>query len=115
MAITKYIVDAMDGTISVRSEQGKGSEFHVVLDLEKAEERAMDTLQGWSVLVVDSDQRLCNNTVRSLMSLDVHAQGCQRADQAMEELAGLLTRYTGATIHARGIVTAQEPVMEISR
>ena len=32
-----------------------------------------------------------------------------------EELAGLLTRYTGATIHARGIVTAQEPVMEISR
>ncbi|MCI8414051.1 MAG: response regulator [Ruminiclostridium sp.] len=87
MAITKYIVDAMDGTISVRSEQGKGSEFHVVLDLEKAEERAMDTLQGWSVLVVDSDQRLCNNTVRSLMSLDVHAQGCQRADQAMEELA----------------------------
>ena len=36
MAITKCIVDAMDGTISVRSEQGQGSEFHVVLDLEKA-------------------------------------------------------------------------------
>ena len=36
MAITKYIVDAMGGTISVRSEQGQGSEFHVVLDLERA-------------------------------------------------------------------------------
>ena len=36
MAITKCIVDAMGGTISVRSEQGRGSEFHVVLDLEKA-------------------------------------------------------------------------------
>ncbi len=36
MAITKYIVDAMDGTISVRSEQGQGSEFHIVLDLERA-------------------------------------------------------------------------------
>ncbi len=36
MAITKYIVDAMGGTISVRSEQGQGSEFHVVLDLKKA-------------------------------------------------------------------------------
>lgn len=36
MAITKYIVDAMGGTISVRSEQGHGSEFHVVLDLERA-------------------------------------------------------------------------------
>lgn len=36
MAITKYIVDAMGGTISVRSEQGQGSEFHVALDLERA-------------------------------------------------------------------------------
>ena len=36
MAITKYIVDAMGGTISVRSEQGQGSEFHVVVDLERA-------------------------------------------------------------------------------
>ena len=36
MSISKYIVDAMDGTISVRSEQGQGSEFHVVLDLKRA-------------------------------------------------------------------------------
>nr|WP_325200777.1 ATP-binding protein [uncultured Oscillibacter sp.] len=36
MAITKCIVDAMGGTISVRSEQGRGSEFHVALDLERA-------------------------------------------------------------------------------
>ena len=42
MAITKYIVDAMDGVISVHSEQGKGSTFHVVLDLQKAAEREPD-------------------------------------------------------------------------
>ena len=36
MAITKYIVEMMDGTIEVSSELGKGSEFHVMLDLEKA-------------------------------------------------------------------------------
>ena len=29
MAITKYIADAMGGTIRVQSELGKGSEFHV--------------------------------------------------------------------------------------
>ena len=44
MAITKCIVDAMEGTISVQSEQGKGSEFHVVLDLEKAAEQEHDNL-----------------------------------------------------------------------
>ncbi len=36
MTITKCIVDAMGGSISVRSEPGQGSEFHVMLDLEKA-------------------------------------------------------------------------------
>lgn len=39
MAITKYIVDAMGGDIQVASEVGKGTEFHVILDLQKAEEQ----------------------------------------------------------------------------
>ncbi len=42
MAITKYIVDAMKGTIEVASEQGKGTEFHVTLDLEKAPKQEAD-------------------------------------------------------------------------
>ena len=36
MAITKYIVDMMDGTIEIESSRNEGSEFHIVLDLEKA-------------------------------------------------------------------------------
>ena len=48
MTITKYIVDAMGGSISVRSEQGKGSEFHVALDLEKAPEREVDARNGFA-------------------------------------------------------------------
>ena len=72
MAITKCIVDAMDGDISVRSEQGKGSEFHVVLNLERAAEPAPDAgLSVGSVLVVDEDERLCVNAVRSLEELGV--------------------------------------------
>ncbi len=43
MAITKYIVDAMGGTITVQSQQGKCSTFHVVLDLAKAERQKSDT------------------------------------------------------------------------
>ncbi|MCI8538070.1 MAG: response regulator [Oscillospiraceae bacterium] len=88
MAITKYIVDAMDGTISVRSEQGKGSEFHVVLDLEKAVEREMNAaFPDWNVLVVDGDERLCANTVRALESMGIHAEWCLSAGQAMERTA----------------------------
>ena len=36
MAITKYIVDEMGGTITVSSQRDKGSCFHVTLDLEAA-------------------------------------------------------------------------------
>ncbi len=88
MTITKYIVDAMDGDISVRSEQGKGSEFHVVLDLEKAAEHGMDTvLPCWNVLVVDGDERLCTNTVHVLESIGVRAEWCVSAEQAMDRIA----------------------------
>lgn len=88
MTITKYIVDAMDGTISVRSEQGKGSEFHVVLDLEKAPEQETDTaFPSWNILVVDGDERLCANTVGILESVGIRSQGCPSAQEAMKRIA----------------------------
>ena len=88
MAITKCIVDAMGGSISVRSEQGRGSEFHVVLDLAKAEEQETDTaLPGWNILVADDDERLCVNTVRSLQSIGIRSEWCLSAEQAMELIA----------------------------
>lgn len=56
------------------------------------------------------------DTVNEFIIMEcIEPERVEELKQAMEELAGLLTRYTGATIHARGIVTAQEPVMEISR
>lgn len=88
MTITKYIVDAMGGDISVRSEQGRGSEFHVVLDLEKAAERKPDrALPDWNVLVVDGDERLCTNAVRALESAGVRADWRRSAEQAVEWIA----------------------------
>lgn len=89
MTITKYIIDAMGGTIAVRSEQGKGSEFHVVLDLEKAARQEADTLlPAWNILVVDEDERLCANTVRILESAGLQGQWCCSAEQAIEQIAG---------------------------
>ena len=74
MSITKYIVDAMGGTIAVHSEQGKGSEFRVTLDLEKAQIQEMDmVLPDWNMLVVDDDRQLCVSTAAALKSIGVRA------------------------------------------
>ena len=88
MAITKYIVDAMDGVISVHSEQGKGSTFHVVLDLQKAAEREPDMdLPSWNMLIVDDDERSCISAVRSLQSLGIRSEWCPSAECALELIA----------------------------
>ena len=87
MAITKYIVDAMDGTISVRSEQGRGSEFHVVLDMKKAEGEEIDTvLPHWRILVVSEDERLCRNAVQSLEAIGMNAEWCLSTQEAVERI-----------------------------
>ncbi len=74
MAITKYIVDAMGGTIDVKSEHGKGTEFHVELELERAVVQEEDMiLPEWNMLVVDDDEQLCRTTAESLKAIGVHA------------------------------------------
>ena len=84
MAITKYIVDAMGGVIEVESELGKGSEFHVILDLQRAEmpEEEM-ILPEWNILVVDDDQQLCESTTASLKSIGVMADWALNAEKAL--------------------------------
>lgn len=74
MAITKYIVDAMKGEIKVTSVPGKGSEFHVTLDLEKvaAKEEEM-ILPPWHVLVVDNNKDLCSSAVDVLGEIGISA------------------------------------------
>lgn len=74
MAITKCIVDAMNGSIEVQSERGKGSEFHIILDLKKADQRENDMkLPEWSILVVDDNEQLCSSAVSNLEELGIHA------------------------------------------
>ncbi len=85
MTITKYIVDAMGGTISVKSALGEGSEFHVFLDLERAQIQEEDMiLPEWNLLVADDDQQLCESTVASLKSIGVKADWALDAESAIE-------------------------------
>ncbi len=75
MAITKYIVDTMKGEITVKSRQGAGTEFQVVLDLMRAQETVEDmVLPDWIMLVVDDDRQLCESTVDALRSIGIRAE-----------------------------------------
>lgn len=75
MAITKYIVDAMNGSIEVESEKGKGTTFTITLDLEKALEIEEEMiLPNWKMLVVDDDELLCETTVSSLKSIGIDSE-----------------------------------------
>lgn len=85
MAITKYIVDAMGGTITVASEQGKGSEFHVAVDFEQADSPEVDMLlPDWNMLVVDDDEQLCRSTVDALKSIGVRAESTLDGESAVQ-------------------------------
>ncbi len=85
MAITKYIVDAMGGQISVESELGKGSEFHVTLDLAVADVMEEDMiLPEWHMLVVDDDEQLCESAVASLKSIGINPDWCMSAETAID-------------------------------
>ena len=73
MAITKSIVDMMGGTISVNSEEGKGSEFIVTipcrLSNKAIEIESMPELQGLRALVVDDDTDSCLSVCSMLRKL----------------------------------------------
>ena len=84
MTITKYIVDAMRGTMQVESEQGKGTEFFLTLDMERADTFEEDmTLPNWNMLVVDDDRQLCESTVASLQSIGVNAEWTHSGERAV--------------------------------
>ena len=88
MAITKYIVDAMGGEITVDSRQGVGTQFQVVLDLQRAVEQIEDmVLPDWVMLVVDDDQQLCESTVDSLRSIGIRAEWVLDGEDAVKMAA----------------------------
>ena len=92
MAITKYIVDAMGGELLVESEPQKGTEFHLILDLQKADIMEVDmVLPAWKMLVVDDDETLCRTAVDALESIGIHACGHNRFPFPAALLPGTVT------------------------
>ncbi|MCQ5387918.1 response regulator [Hungatella hathewayi] len=85
MAITKHIVDAMEGTIDIQSELGVGTEFLLTFDFEKAVVMDMDmVLPSWNMLVVDDDELLCETATDALKSIGIKAEWTLSGEKAIE-------------------------------
>ncbi len=96
MAITKNIVEMMNGKILVESEAGKGSTFTVELtlklqDTEKNAEQIKE-LEGMRVLIVDDDFNVCDSVSKMLKQIGMRAEwttsgreAAYRAKAAREE------------------------------
>ena len=78
MAITKNIVEMMNGTISVESEVGKGSTFtvEISLKLQSTEKNAaqIKELEGLRALVVDDDFNVCDSVSKMLKQIGMRAE-----------------------------------------
>ena len=85
MTISKYIVDAMEGTIELKSEVNKGTEFHVTIDMEKAAGKEADMeLPGWNLLLVGNKEQACRETAARLQEMVVNCDWVTNTDAAAE-------------------------------
>ncbi len=78
MAITKNIIDMMNGTITVKSEQGVGTEFTVTcafrLYAGKKEPPVIPQLKNCRALVVDDDFNTCDSVSYMLQQIGMRAE-----------------------------------------
>ncbi|MGI6221466.1 MAG: response regulator [Coriobacteriales bacterium] len=90
MAITKSIVEMMNGTISVESEKGVGSEFTVVVTLRNCDHQASDmgyvNVNDLKILIVDDDPIAAEHAHLVLDTAGIAADTCHSGREALEML-----------------------------
>ena len=90
MAITKNIVEMMNGNIAVESEKGVGSTFTVTVTLKKSDKKARDNgdlrPQDMRVLIIDDDPVACEHARLVLEEVGIVSDSCFSGKEALELL-----------------------------
>jgi len=90
MAITKNIVELMNGMIQVKSQKGVGSEFIVTVTLKRSDEpeSALNSIspQEMHVLIVDDDPIICEHASIVMDESGIRASTAQSGKTALEML-----------------------------
>ena len=90
MAITKSIVEMMNGKISVDSEKGVGSTFTVTVTLKTTDRRGESSVdirpQDMHVLVIDDDPVACEHARLVLEEVGIASDSCFSGKEAIEKL-----------------------------
>ena len=90
MAITKNIVEMMNGNITVESEKDVGSTFTVTITLRTTDKKAHDSLevrpQDLRVLIIDDDPVACEHSRLVLEEVGIVSDACYSGAEAMKML-----------------------------
>lgn len=88
MAITQSIVRMMNGHIQVESELNKGTRISVTvfLKLPEREIESIAELEDLSILVVDDDKDVCENTCMMLNNIGMRGEGVFSGAEAVQKV-----------------------------
>lgn len=93
LSICKRLIELMNGTISVESEEGNGSTFWFEIPLEKTENslkisKALEASKTneLKVMIFDNDPEVCNILESYLRSWNIRTQSVSRAKEAFESM-----------------------------
>nr|WP_300818906.1 response regulator [uncultured Acetatifactor sp.] len=119
MAITKNIVDMMNGSIRVKSEQGVGTEFVVSLTfrLQNAKKEVQDIpeLKNCRALVVDDDFNTCDSVSYMLQQIGMRAEWTMSGKEAVLRTRQASMRGDGYSVYIIDLLLPDLNGIEITR
>ena len=103
MAITKNIVDMMNGSIEVKSEQGAGTEFVVAFTFrlcgDSKEPQGIPKLKNLRALVVDDDFNTCDSVSYMLQQVGMRAEWTLSGKEAVLRTRQAMMRGDGYRVY----------------